>query len=779
MASRKRCNFVGRATTFLRKSEQNPNFLATQEGDALARKLGSSDLTYLRDRITEIQQIEEQTRHDAHLRRINAWRSKMKSNEQNRNEWIKRPAQVARPFVTTDGSRLHSKSEVCSAVKTHWTSVWNKAKSLSPLSGEEQWSLLQNHLPAEPQLVVTERPPVQSVIELASHMQGAAGADKWFSQELKHLPFETWITFWDITARWEAAGTAPKILKAIRQINLPKPGKAVNNEIPISQLRPISIYSCFWRLYTSAWARSTVLRSWRQATLDTAIGGGAGQPGCEDLAADALDDFHEHGFSGSLDYSLCFDCVDPRLATRVMQHLGLPCQLCQVLNSVWRSQTRYIQWTDHTDPIPLHSSHGLPQGDAMSPLALATLLHAGLAFVKTQTLDTPGTDKHFIFMDDRSWISSTPEKCLAIMTAWQNWSGQIGLIENHQKTQISAVHPKNFETLQQQSPDPTIVVEHLNLLGTTMVSKRKRKNSAKEAQRLATAIHRARRIGFLPLTRSDKYKAIRSLARPCATYGWIGRKPPKADMEAFDQVTWRACHEPTWAGHWHKKLLLGPTLAAQMGIHQVLRMLRRAGRRSSQPQDFLPSERVAIDWLVEHDWCVLPGRRFGHRTLQYVISPLKPEATSGEIAHQLRESWRSHTWDQFVSSERRHEAENYRNIEYNSYRFEAVRKAIYEAKGPARWLMLGAVISPLDYSKRVQSEDAALCADCGAESNWEHAFWTCQHRTCTFDRPGDELQARYGWPSLHEHDAAILEAMAQQTVRIWDARPRDLNFRGL
>ena len=250
-------------------------------------------------------------------------------------------------------------------------------------------------------------------------------------------------------------------------------------------------------------------------------------------------------------------------------------------------------------------------------------------------------------------------------------------------------------------------------------------------------------------------------------------------MEAFDQVTWRACHEPTWAGHWHKKLLLGPTLAAQMGIHQVLRMLRRAGRRSSQPQDFLPSERVAIDWLVEHDWCVLPGRRFGHRTLQYVISPLKPEATSGEIAHQLRESWRSHTWDQFVSSERRHEAENYRNIEYNSYRFEAVRKAIYEAKGPARWLMLGAVISPLDYSKRVQSEDAALCADCGAESNWEHAFWTCQHRTCTFDRPGDELQARYGWPSLHEHDAAILEAMAQQTVRIWDARPRDLNFRGL
>ena len=249
---------------------------------------------------------------------------------------------------------------------------------------------------------------------------------------------------------------------------------------------------------------------------------------------------------------------------------------------------------------------------------------------------------------------------------------------------------------------------------------------------------RARRAGFLPLSRKEKYECVRSLAQPCATFGWVGKKLPQKDTSSYDQTVWRAAREPALAGHWHKKLLLGPTLDAQIAIRQVLNLLRRAGRREWHPEHLLPSEKPAVGWLCAHGWALLPGRGFVRRELG--CSPLCPGDSSGEVAHRLRESWRRVTWQNFTSATRRHEADSYRQVPYCSARFEAVRKTCYEARGPARWLMLGAVFSPLDFSKRIRNPGAAACPHCAvAEATWDHFFWQCSQGIGA--KPNDPLQA--------------------------------------
>ena len=114
---------------------------------------------------------------------------------------------------------------------------------------------------------------------------------------------------------------------------------------------------------------------------------------------------------------------------------------------------RYIQWDACTADTPLVSDHGIPQGDAFSPLALSCLLTAGLSFVKRQTDHLPGEAKHYIYIyisislsrslsvDDRSWTSSKASKVIAILQAWFAWSQAIGLCENPSKTPLTALTP--------------------------------------------------------------------------------------------------------------------------------------------------------------------------------------------------------------------------------------------------------------------------------------------------------------------------------------------------
>ena len=176
----------------------------------------------------------------------------------------------------------------------------------------------------EPQVSAGATRPAETDLfsTVASLKQGPCGTDQWYPSEIKSLPFSVLRVFWDLTERWELTFTTPTTLQEIRQVNIPKPHKdSPQSFIQCADLRPISVCSIWWRLYTSTWSKSQSLRRWRAQQIPPAIAGGKNMPGAEDLAAELYVNFNT---VGTMDYSMCFDHVCPKLCTQVMNWLSIP-----------------------------------------------------------------------------------------------------------------------------------------------------------------------------------------------------------------------------------------------------------------------------------------------------------------------------------------------------------------------------------------------------------------------------------------------------------------------
>ena len=84
--------------------------------------------------------------------------------------------------------------------------------------------------------------------------------------------------------------------------NVPKLSKvSAEHLLDCKHLRPIAVYSIWWRIYTSCWAKSSCVREWRRQNLPHQICGGKGDAGAEELAAGLFDSYRKQGFIASLD----------------------------------------------------------------------------------------------------------------------------------------------------------------------------------------------------------------------------------------------------------------------------------------------------------------------------------------------------------------------------------------------------------------------------------------------------------------------------------------------
>ena len=171
----------------------------------------------------------------------------------------------------------------------------------------------------------------------------------------------------------------------MRQVNLVKPNRITSDrKIDCKDLRPTSIYSIWWRLYTSCWSKSCSIAAWRASVLPQQIAGGKSSPGAEEHATRMFDAFNTDGYIASLDYSQCYDHVIPADACQAMAMLGLPNALTSTLQFHWEHQVRYIDWNRFVDPVPMRTSTGIPQGDGLSPLSLACPYDSGSQFRQRQ-----------------------------------------------------------------------------------------------------------------------------------------------------------------------------------------------------------------------------------------------------------------------------------------------------------------------------------------------------------------------------------------------------------
>ena len=150
-------------------------------------------------------------------------------------------------------------------------------------------------------LVSQDRPSPAEFAKARKRLRGAAGPDGWIAEELQWLPAPIDEWFCNISHIWEQAGRIPTALQFSRQINLIKPAKVHNGTTTPKDLRPINVYSLFYRWWSSTCARSALITSWRTQTLPPSIVGGLGSAGTEELASQLADSLRSKGYLASLD----------------------------------------------------------------------------------------------------------------------------------------------------------------------------------------------------------------------------------------------------------------------------------------------------------------------------------------------------------------------------------------------------------------------------------------------------------------------------------------------
>ena len=100
-----------------------------------------------------------------------------------------------------------------------------------------------------------------------------------------------------------------------RMVCLPKPGKIrANNVVSVQDTRPITVLSCWWRIWSGTWTRS-VVRAWMRAHIPQEFAV-AHAVSCGEVIVELLDQLSTRGYLMTLDFTKAFIVLTPWLLVR-------------------------------------------------------------------------------------------------------------------------------------------------------------------------------------------------------------------------------------------------------------------------------------------------------------------------------------------------------------------------------------------------------------------------------------------------------------------------------
>lgn len=184
---------------------------------------------------------------------LQQWQQAMKHDIPARRKWVHKTTHNTNNCQVTQNMEilLHDQA-VLQRVHQRWTNLW-QAASL-PDNPAQATQVVLTHLPQhEPLKPLQDRPTLEDFKAAKTNLKGAQGPDGWLHNEPSMLPDDFTSWFRQVT---------PTSLRYSRQCNLPKPGKIKRGQIDIEHLRPINIYSVWYRWWSSSWSRSQLVRAW-------------------------------------------------------------------------------------------------------------------------------------------------------------------------------------------------------------------------------------------------------------------------------------------------------------------------------------------------------------------------------------------------------------------------------------------------------------------------------------------------------------------------------------
>ena len=718
-------------------------------------RLGSLILRTKTD-IDSLQSERNRLTHALQQQRWHAWQEKMQQADvKTIGRWLR---SKENPHVSVNVSRhgeiAQNNVHAAEQIYQHWQSVWHEPGRPDPPGTAATLTATFPTGNIQPQW----RPPdLATFTHALLDARGTSGCDQWSSDETKYMPIPAIQHLHTLTQRWCQVAAVPHVFSFGRQINLAKPNKVRQGIIDAADMRPITVFSIFWRAYATAWTKTPEFQQFAQQ-LPQEVAGLHQHEGAEEAASVLQQHLvQEKGTLISLDYSQCYDRMDVQASTMFLSNIQWPAALISQMQQVWHTQ-RFLEFDGHIHPTLLQSS-GIPQGCPLAPLTLACWMSSGIAAVN-RLMQTQGgyssaeaaRAKVRVYMDDRSWVDSDYQRSLSRADQWLTWSTAVGLRENVHKAQACSKLKRQHAQLRLDRPD-WCREDAVKVLGVSL-RPRPMANTELEQTRLRTAIQRAKLLSCLPVAFHKKIEIYRVFCLPKALYGWVSRFPPNRDvnllfnslskMTGSNRVASPILRSVLYGGSCHLQVLVATRL-----FKRLCRMKQR--NTASWSNAFGTPAGALRRWLKDFGWTET-GQWKWTKEGESLQAPSHTEVD--RQMHQIRMSWRLHLLRKFAGHTR-HEAAEWRRStsplqmreEINQVNLEAARKSFHAADSNGRAILLGSIVSPA-YLGRAKGEDDR-CPWCGKLGTFMHIAWHCRDFPDAAQRPSlptTWLERRLAWP---------------------------------
>lgn len=586
--------------------------------------------------------------------------------------------------------------------------------------------------------------------------KGGPGLDQWASLELRYLArvVPACAFVWDEMQLWMESGITPSIIKQVKVSFVPKANKVQDGCIKPDCLRPITVFSAWWRSFSATWVQCDLVKN-LQAILPHNMMSGFGGHGPEVQAATIDSIFHEFGCAATLDYKLCFDTVNVELIEKSLC-VALPPALvpwAKCICQQWRNRQKWIVYNKHPHSTPFISVTGIPQGDPASPLFLGLLLWYG--YYKVQNCEYQGRVYQGLYMDDRTVVTECTADLEIAVNAWNQFSLDFHLLENMSKLQQADLD-KECKTLE--------------VLGAVIGKPAKWGFGTypKHQQRIEKAKKWMRRVALLPFGWKGRLRDIAVFCKSAMVYGWISGLPTKERRSAYNILIWKVL------GHFRFAPVPLRSLVGSCHIDfekaNLLRQLHVLAHRNKELLKYNLGCRTNLDQMV-HDGLEEFGRfldqdnAWQHQYFDFKFN--EHEVTNKQkwkkISHEIRMSMRYKEYQALAASER-HEIAGCELPEFCSSRFQLMRKWIKGDKhidGRRIAFAIGSVQSPYNAAEN-HYKPGTECHVCGTKQpHWDH-IWTC---CLNMQIPSDQLLRRFLWPRSFA-DFPLCEMFMQEFGKI-------------
>eukprot|EP00439_Symbiodinium_sp_Y106_P048663 s1419_g6.t1 len=352
--------------------------------------------------------------------RLQLWARRMRASVGSCHGWLKRrPA--SQGSVLGDAARLVAPtanfSEQFKAMLLAWSPVFNKFADGEP--DAEAFFAQFGSVMASSSMPHTALTGSRLREAVSSSALTAAGLDGWSFAALKAVAACCPALFDELalllqlvedTGCWPYSMTCAAVALIPKDSSISEPGP--------SDLRPLSILSCLYRLWAKA--RLSDIVPWQDRWLaDGAFGFRPGHSAEGLFFATALDleaaEAEGHPCAGiSFDLKKAFDALPPCLLIQILRRRGCAECILRPLAGFYRHLHRRFRLNGVLGR-EFHSSSGIPQGCPISPFCLNAILGVWLEHVgHTVPAAVPRS-----FADDLSVVTSAPAEATVVRTLKQ------------------------------------------------------------------------------------------------------------------------------------------------------------------------------------------------------------------------------------------------------------------------------------------------------------------------------------------------------------------------